>query len=1394
MPLSSLRDSVCSAFVRLVLIAVATTAPLQGQQATWPIDGPAFSASVDELQKAAAKVAPEQFMQATVLFEREAYRLDAAGRVTYSYSMVYRIETQAGIKGWSEIWARWEPWYENKPEVRARVIQPDGKVSQLDQTTVSDSPASGKDDDTYTDARIQKAPLPGLAVGAIVEEEIVIADKSPYFSGGGIYRDYFSRNAPVVRSELIIEAPKSVKLQYRVHLMPDIQVTDADEGASRRLKFVQGYLPARQGSDIQLSTHNYLSPMVEFSTGESWASVARAYLQLAEPQIDPLQAKSLLPSEPSTGRMDLIQRIVSRLHKDIRYTGVEFGQASLQPQTATEVIKRHFGDCKDKAALLVAMLRAAGIPANLALLDAGPGLDVAPELPGMNQFDHAIVYVPADGKGGDALWIDATAEFTQVGTLPSMDRGRQALVIAEGTSGLTLTPISKPEDNALTELRDVVMAEYGLAHITETSLTHGQVDAEYRSEYGVAETREKKTNLETYAKDYYLAKALKSVEHGDGKDLSKPFVLKLDMPEARRGNTMIDDAAVAIPFSSLFYRLPAWFRTDPQTSGRKLTPQQEDNQKRAVQARTNEYDVEPLITEWRYKITPPAGFALRALPEDKSTDMGPAKFTQHYETDSQGVITAVLRFSTVKPRYTVDEVLALRDAVIATYKQDMIVILFDQVGSKLLAAGNIREGLAADHALIERHPTEAIHHAQFAYALLKAGMGDRARNEAQQATSLESKSAVAYKALGWICEFNAIGVQYSEGFDRECSEASFKKAIELDPEGLDSRVNLALIEEYDRAGERYAMGAHLKDAILQYKAIKEKDKSTGDQYEDNLLFDLMYDHEYKELLEELDKLPSSVTRDAMGITAMVAQSGGAKGIAAGIERADHLPAGAQERSSALASSGRQLVRLRLYPEAAAMLSASVEGQSNSASVAQQISIFRHLTAWNHDFLPASDPRGVVQRIMINFLTGSFTQEETDKLLSRHAFSSDEEWNRNYKKAEQASGMLHLLAAKSELTADVLLDVIVGNMRITSEGDDQVGYKVSVQSLGAKPQQFFVSKDEGKLKVVTDGSPPSEAGNEVLFLLKAGREAESRALLDWARGLLHKGGGDDPLSGPLLPRFWTIGDTKDARTMRLAAASLVATNPAIRELLPSLRAAWEKATTEQERLDLGLLLATGYQTVQDGPNLKAVSAEILKKYPDSYTAIDFAGEADALLKNWSEWNTMLSTRIAKHPDDEDLLRMKVKLAEEQGDFVLARATEQRVIDEGKATDGDYNLYAWTALFDGKVDADVARAAQQATMLTKDSNFHTLHTLACIYAFQGKTAESRDLLLKAMMAENLSQPNSEVWYGFGSIYEQYGVNDAAIDAYKKVEKPEGRISPVSTYLLAQARLKALSAVAK
>ena len=60
----------------------------------------------------------------------------------------------------------------------------------------------------------------------------------------------------------------------------------------------------------------------------------------------------------------------------------------------------------------------------------------------------------------------------------------------------------------------------------------------------------------------------------------------------------------------------------------------------------------------------------------------------------------------------------------------------------------------------------------------------------------------------------------------------------------------------------------------------------------------------------------------------------------------------------------------------------------------------------------------------------------------------------------------------------------------------------------------------------------------------------------------------------------------------------------------------------------------------------------------------------------------------------------------------------------------------------------------------------------------------------LREGNREPNSSTSYAFGAIYEQYGVPDAVIAAYKKA-KPEGTMSAVDTYVLAQRHLRALHA---
>jgi tetratricopeptide (TPR) repeat protein len=1360
---------------------------VSAEEPKWSLTGPAFSTSAGELLSAAGQIKAEPFVEATVFLERDAYSFDGSGRLTYRHTMIYRVETQAALDNWSGIGLQWHPWYQNAPEIHARVIAPDGSVSTLDQKTVTDGPAREDSEDTYTDARIRKAPLPGVSVGSIVELETVSADKDPFFSAGEVHADSFSRDVPIICAELTVDVPSPMKLRYQMHNLPNAHVKDDVKGAVRHLSVEQGYLPARANSDIDLATHNITGPSVYFSTGESWAEVASAYRKLAEAHIDPEKVKGLL-GQGGGDRTAIVARLVSRLHKDVRYTGIEFGQASLQPATAAEVLKRHYGDCKDKAALLVAMLRAAGIPAHLALLGTGPGTDVDPELPGMNMFDHAIVYIPPS-QGADALWIDATAEFAEVGTLPWADQDRLALVIAENTTSLLRTPAPKPEDDQLSESRDFVLADYGPATITEMSMTHGDVDSSYRSLYGGELTREQREGLENYANGEYLAKSLVSITHGEPHDLNKAFALKLEMHDAKRGNTALEDAVVGITFGDIFGRLPAWFRTDPKTEGEKLTPQQEDDRKRAIAARTTEYDVQPLLTEWQYTIRAPEGFELRALPENRTTNIGPAVLTQHYEKDAAGIVKANLRFELARHRLTIDEALALREAVLASYKQDMISIRFDQAGAKLAAAGKIREALATDRALIASHPTHALHHSQIAYVYLRAGLGGLARKEAERATELDPKSPVGFRTLGWVCQFNEIGVQFAVGFDWNCAAKALKKALALEPDDSDTAISLAYLNEYGPSGERYADDAHLADAIAGYRAVKAKDKSLGQQYDDHVLFDLLYSRQFKELTAELDKLASSPTRSALAVSAAVALRGGVEGIAAGVVRADHLAGGSQARNGALATAGNELLRLRMYPEAAGILSAAVEGQENSAGMAQQIAVFRQLTPWKGEYLPPSDPRSVVQHMFMGYMTGTFTEATASDVLTRHAYGDDEQWRRNLERAQQTQGVLHAGSERSGIPGIVLLDVIAANLKMTAQGDDESGHSITVQSLGSKPQHLFVTKEDGKYRIVTDGNDFTESGHEVLYLMKTGRMKEARSLLDWTRDLMHRGGGDDQLSGPLMPRFWTVGDSADESKMRLAAASILVDSPTIKELIPEVRSARENAAAGEARLSLSLLLAHAYARVEDGEHLREIAVEILNQYPDSYVAIGLAGRGYEMLKNFDEWSQMLDRQIAKHPGDEQLLRMKGEMQKARNNWAGDRAVMQQIFDSGKAISNDYNEYAWSAMFDNKIDDEVIKAARQANMLSHNSSFAEMHTLACLYAQQGKTAEARDLLLKSMASSNLAVPNSSVWFGLGIIYEQFGVYDAARDAYNKVEKPAGRVTTDSTWLLAQARLKAL-----
>jgi predicted Zn-dependent protease len=161
-----------------------------------------------------------------------------------------------------------------------------------------------------------------------------------------------------------------------------------------------------------------------------------------------------------------------------------------------------------------------------------------------------------------------------------------------------------------------------------------------------------------------------------------------------------------------------------------------------------------------------------------------------------------------------------------------------------------------------------------------------------------------------------------------------------------------------------------------------------------------------------------------------------------------------------------------------------------------------------------------------------------------------------------------------------------------------------------------------------------------------------------------------------------------------------------------------------------------------------------------------------------------------PGDRETLALLSQVASSSGDFKQSAAYAKQIIDSGRGLPQDFNTFGWDSLLAGANDTQVEETVARGVQLSKTQNPSLLHTLASMYAESGKTREARQLILKAMDDWRLEEPDSNSWYVFARIAEQYGLDDVAAAAYKRVEKPEEAwMTNVDCYALAQHRLAAL-----
>jgi tetratricopeptide (TPR) repeat protein len=1338
---------------------------------------PHFSDDAAGLYRAAAAVSSPPGSQILVLEDENSFRFDADGRCVHTKYILYKFLAQDVSGGWNAMGLGWEPWHEDRPAVRIRVITPDFAVHPLDPKSITDSPAVDDDPDVYGDARVIRAPLPAIEIGSLVEEEDMWTDTKPAFDAGVVIRLYFGRSGILVQNtRLVLDAPLAVPLRYQMQLLPEVSPLREEANGWVKLTFDFGPIQPLDRPEPYLPNDVAPFPNLTFSTGSSWQAVAESYEKTVDRQIARADIRSLVSGliDGKKSREEQLTAILGYLGREVRYTGVEFADAAIVPGSPTETLRRKYGDCKDKATLLVAMLRAAGIPSNLALLSVGNRHDLDPNLPGMGLFDHALVYVP----GAPALWVDATDRYARLGEVPSADQGRLALVVAPATAALRSIPVASAEENLLVEKREIYLSQNGPARVVETSLPRGYLESVYRADYADPQNKETNKDLTDYLRYQYLAEKLDRAERSDPSDLSKQFSLVIEADRAKRGYTDLTSATVAIRFDTLFSRLPSELLEREKENGGDLKDDSANRKKR-----TADYELpSAFVTEWQYSIFPPVGFRPRALPSDAKMNLGPAVLIESFSAGADGVVHAKIRFELPHRLLTIAEAALLREKVAEVRDGDAISIYFDPLGQTLLAQGKFRQAIQAYRDLVVAYPNEAVHHLQIAKTLLAIGMGETARSEARIAVKLEPNSALAEKTLAEILEYDVVGRERRPGSDYAGAEAAYRAAEKLDPDDKATVANLAILLEYNQWGLRYGLGAKLRDAIAEYQKLTP-DELNALGIPANPAFAMFYAGQFSEALEQAENLGSKPKALIVACQAVL------NGSEAAFSEARKLSGGEDESKQIEVTAGEMLANIRNYPLAADLLNAGATGDKASENVADA-HLYR-MTKPHEQLVFPADAVGAAGRFFLAANDLDLTVERLHPLCSRNgtvALATTE----FVKDLVETQRRTFSSKSRRGLFPEVGVDISIAREQPKAEGDDFSGFKITLWPGASYKLGVYVLKEDGQYKILATSLAPAGIGLEVLDRLASGNLAGARVLLDWARDDWHLVGGDDPIADDPFPRLWTRGKVPDPETMKLAAAAmLTGTKATAAKGVSVLEQERTSINDEGERMNLELGLVLGYDVLQEPDKAYAASEDLAQAFPGS-SRIFFLRTADLRrLGRFEEADRLAEERLQRIPGDLDAMRALSLDALTSGNFARVQSIGQKIIDSGQAQEFDLNNISWDALFVGKVtDSDVALALKAVELSSNKGN--ALHTLGCLYAELGQTEKARGVFLQAMDLATLDEPDDDYWYAFGRIAEQYGERETAIADYSRLAKPSVEI-PGSTYQLAQDRLQALRASA-
>lgn len=272
----------------------------------------------------------------------------------------------------------------------------------------------------------------GLEAGSRVVLQYVYHDAPPRFLPNHFVSSWLFQGVhrQLGEARWVVQVPAGRELAMHVQ-GPVEHAVERGQGEHDVHTFTASDVPPLVPEPAMPPPRNLLA-MVVLSTLSDWGEYVeweRALLSevfQVDPELRALAGRLTADAETPQERLDAIYRYVAQ---EIRYQqDYEDTIAGVRPHSCPVVLERGYGDCKDKAVLMILLGREVGLDLRFAVLRTTRAGRVFADVPNQ-QFNHAIVYVPAQDGIAEGHFVDPTTDGLDIGNLRADDQGATALVL-----------------------------------------------------------------------------------------------------------------------------------------------------------------------------------------------------------------------------------------------------------------------------------------------------------------------------------------------------------------------------------------------------------------------------------------------------------------------------------------------------------------------------------------------------------------------------------------------------------------------------------------------------------------------------------------------------------------------------------------------------------------------------------------------------------------------------------------------------------------------------------------------------------------------------------------------------------------------------------------------------